>query len=292
MVDGTYIPSHTNINTCKGALMKNFRYALSSAAYAPESAPILLKGDICSNLKKAKEIGYDAIEVHLRENDPIDISSIQQTMDETGVKISVIATGRLFTEGGCSLLDDRPYAMKAAVEGTKQYIDIASALHADLVIGWLLGNIPAGSICRNKYLDRLANNLKYLADYAQEKHVRINIEAINRYEVNLFTTAKSLADFIHKYELKNIYIHLDTFHMNIDENSFEEAIETAGDKLGYFHLADNTRRYPGSGMIDFKHIINLLRSVNYEGYLSVECLPHPTGEDAAIGAINYMKSIE
>jgi sugar phosphate isomerase/epimerase len=272
--------------------MKHFRYALSSAPYAPETAPILLKGDICSNLKKAKELGYDAIEIHLRENDPIDLLSIQHTMQQTGVRISMIMTGRLFTEGNCSLLDDSPCTMQAAIEGTRQYIDLAASLGADIVIGWLTGNIPQAALCRRKYFNRLAANLKLLSVYAQDKNVRINIEVINRYEVNAFTTAKSLMDFIQDYHLENIYIHLDSFHMNLDECSFREAILSVKNKLGYFHLADNTRFYPGSGMIDFKEILKLLRSVNYEGYLSVECFPKPTGEEAAKLAIQYMKSIE
>ena len=272
--------------------MKHFCYALSSAAYAPQTAPILLKGDISGNLKKAGELGYDAIEIHLRENDPVDIRSVVNAMEQTGTKVSMIVTGRLNTEGGCSLLDDRPYAMHAAIEGTKQYIEMASAVSADLVIGWLVGNIPAGALSRERYLLRLAENLRLLSVYAKEKNVRINIEVINRLEVNVFTTVKSLTDFISSYNLENIYVHLDTFHMNIDENSFREAILTAGNKLGYFHLADNTRRYPGSGTIDFKSILALLREISYKGYLSVECLPVPSGEEAAKKAIDYMKSIE
>ena len=272
--------------------MEHFRYALSTAAYAPETAPILLKGDICANLEKAGALGYQAIEVHLRENDPIDLPSVLEAMERTGVKIAMVVTGRLMTEGGCSLSDDRPYAMNAAIEGTRQYIDLAASLGADLVIGWLLGNIPAGALCKKRYLDRLAENLKLLTQYAAERGVRINIEVINHYEVNIFTTVKSLIDFKREYHIENLYVHLDTFHMNIDEDSFEAAIRLAGDQIGYVHLADNNRRWPGSGMIDFKSILSLLRSVGYEGYLSVECFPLPDGETAAKQAIQYMRSME
>lgn len=272
--------------------MEHFRYALSSAAYAPETAPILLRGDICSNLERAGVLGYQAIEVHLRENDPVDLPAILATMNRTGVNISTLVTGRLMTEGNCSLSDDRPYAMNAAIGGTKQYIDLAASLGADLVIGWLLGNIPAGTLCRKRYLDRLARNLRLLTPYAAERGVRINIEIINHYEVNIFTTVKSLMDFKKEYGLENLYVHLDTFHMNIDEDSFETAIRLAGNQIGYVHLADNQRRFPGSGMLDFKSILSLLRSVDYEGYLSVECFPVPDGEEAARRAIGYMRSIE
>lgn len=272
--------------------MNHYRYALSSAAYAPDSAPILLKGDICGNLQKARELGYDAIEIHMRETDPIDIPAVLKTMEETQVRIAMVVTGRLNTEGGCSLLDDRPYAMKAAVEGAKQYIDLASALGADLVVGWLIGNIPAGALCRERYLNRLAENFKILTAYGSEKHVRINVEIINHYEVNVFTTVRSLMEFKQKYQLENLYAHLDTFHMNIDEDSFEDAIRAAGNDIGYVHLADNQRQYPGSGMIDFPNILRLLKEAGYEGYLSIECFPVPSGEEAAREALQYMKTID
>ena len=272
--------------------MSHYRYALSSAMYAPESAPILLKGPICNNLQSAGKLGYDAIEIHMRETDPIDIPSVLKTMEETHVRISMVITGRLNTEGGCSLLDDRPYITTAAIDGAKQYIDLASALGADLVVGWLIGNIPTGALCKERYLDRLANNLRVLCEYGIKKQVRINVEIINHYEVNVFTTVKSLIDFKKKYQLENLYVHLDTFHMNIDEDSFEDAIKLAGKDIGYVHLADNHRRYPGSGMIDFKNILNQLRSVGYTGYLSVECFPVPSGTEAARQALLYMRTID
>lgn len=272
--------------------MSHYRYAISSAAYAPESAPILLKGDVCDNLRTAKQLGYDAIEIHMRETDPIDIPAIIETMKETQVRIAMVMTGRLNSEGGCSLLDDRPYAMEAAVKGGKQYIDLASALGADLVVGWLIGNIPAGSLYQERYLNRLANNLQVLSEYGTHKHVRVNVEIINHYEVNVFTTIRSLIEFKKKYQIPNLYAHLDTFHMNIDEDNFENAIRTAGADIGYVHLADNQRRYPGSGMIDFKNILKLLKEVHYEGYLSVECIPVPSGAEAARQALLYMKTID
>lgn len=272
--------------------MSHYRYALSSAAYAPDSAPILLIGDVCDNLRRAKELDYDAIEIHMRETDPINIPAVLKTMEETQVRVAMVVTGRLNTEGGCSLLDDRPYAMKAAVEGAKQYIDLASALGADLVVGWLIGNIPAGSLCRERYLNRLAENFKVLTAYASQRHVRINAEIINHYEVNVFTTVRSFMEFKQKHQLDNLYAHLDTFHMNIDEDSFDDAIRTAGKEIGYVHIADNQRRYPGSGMMDFPHILHLLKEVDYQGYLSVECFPVPSGTEAAIKALQYMKTID
>ena len=270
--------------------MQNWKFACSSAAEASESSPILLKGELCQNLFKASKLGYHAIEVHMRETAQFDVNSIKRTMDELGVRICNIVTGRLNTEGKVNLIDDVPYIEEAAMKGMKQYIDLASALETNIVIGWTKGNIPPGGL-RSKYLDRLANNLLKLNNYAEERFVKINIEVINRYEVNIFNTCAELVEFLDTHQLNNCYIHLDTFHMNIEETDPFEAIRLAGKKLGYFHLADNTRRYPGSGQLDFRKILAALDSIQYQGYLSVECLPYPSGEEAAERSIRYLKSL-
>jgi sugar phosphate isomerase/epimerase len=271
-------------------MMREWKIAIASADEAPLSAPLLLRGNILENIPRASALGYDALEVHLRENENLDLVSIKASLDANQIKISALVTGRLMTEGECSLLDDRPYSYEAAIEGLKKYIDLASELNTNIIIGWVKGNIPAGKT-RDKYMKRLAKRLKIISDYAVDKEVDVFLEVINRYEVNVFTTAKETMGFLEDNNLPNLYVHLDTFHMNIDESDPYEAIKICGDKLGYFHLADNTRRYPGSGTINFKKILEALNCINYNGYLSVECLPIPSEKEAAEEALKYLKSI-
>lgn len=270
--------------------MKNWKYAVSSADAAPSTAPILLQGGVVENLEKAARLGYDAIEVHTREDVEFDYEAIRAAYERTGARVSMVITGRLNTEGMCSLCADEPYIVSAAMEGMRQYIDMAQKMEAGIVIGWVKGNVPKGG-AREKYLDRLARNLRILGAYGEERGVPLNLEVINRYEVNIFTTAAETVQFLDKYQLKNCYAHLDTFHMGIDECDPVEAIRLCRGRLGYFHLADNSRRYPGSGQFDFSKQLKALEEIGYDGYLSVECLPYPNGEEAARKAIAYMKSL-
>jgi sugar phosphate isomerase/epimerase len=270
--------------------MRNYKFGISSADEAPNNAPIPLKGGICEIIKEAASLGYDAIEIHIRESDDIDYETVKKCCDEYNIKISAVVTGRLYTEGKCNLMDSIPYINEAAIKGIKTYIDIASNLNTNIVIGWVKGNVPSGKN-RVKYMNRLAKNLKILSEYAVHMDVKLFIEVINRYEVNVFNTAKETKEFLEKHNIQNCYIHLDTFHMNIDETDPVEAILTCEKKLGYIHFADNTRCYPGSGQIDFKRIIKALNDIGYNGYLTVECLPSPDGKTAAAKALRYLKSL-
>ena len=270
--------------------MKTWKMALSSADEAPSTAPILLQGSVEHNLQMAAQLGYDAIEIHTREDAELDYHAIQKACTCFGTQIAAVVTGRLNTEGKCSLMADEPYIVSAAMDGMRKYIDMAQKLKADLVVGWVKGNIPQGQN-REKYMSRLAKNLQILNDYGKERSVKLNIEVINRYEVNVFTTADEIMTFLETYPLDNCYAHLDTFHMGIDECDPVAAIHRCKGKLGYFHLADNSRRYPGSGQFDFGKILQALDDIEYDGYLSVECLPYPNGELAATRAITHLKTV-
>jgi len=270
--------------------MRRFHYSVTGAEKSPSTAPLLLTGDLCDIIADAAELGYEGVEIHTREDAPIDFARIHDKLDETGVRFASIVTGRLNTQGGCCLSDERPYIVKAAIEGMQKYIRIAENLKTDLIIGWLRGSVPAGA-SPARFMARLADSLKTVSEDAAESGVKIHIEVINRYETNVFNTAVEMVGFIEEHGLANCYAHMDTFHMNIEEADPFAALRAAGSRLGYVHLADNTRRYPGTGAIDFPKILGVLDEIGYDGWVSVECLPQPDGRTAAKESIRYLKAI-
>lgn len=271
--------------------MKNWKYGISAAPAAPKTAPILLTGDICDCLKKAAALGFDAIEYHTRETAEFDYEKILATMEETGCRVSMIVTGRLFTEGGYSLTSPDPEKERRAVEGMLRYVDMAARLGAGLVLGWAKGNIRAAE-SREVFFERLTKNLKIVDAAAREKGVTVNIEVINHYEVDVFMSAAEMAAYLQEHGFTNLCGHLDSFHMQLEEENFTKAIETVGSRMGYFHIADSTRWYPGSGYLDFKEILRALESVGYDGYITIECFPKDDNEATARKGLAYMKLIE
>ena len=269
---------------------EKYRYAISTAIDASESAPILLVGSIAENLKKASELGYDAIEIHLRENECIDYDNLIRLCKQYNVKVSAIVTGRLHTQENVSLTDESPDNIDRVISGLKQYIEIAEKFDTDIIIGWIRGKVT-GKQSKADFERTLASNLKIISEYANQRNVKVYIEAINRYEVNSLNRAEEILELIEKFSLINTYVHLDTFHMNIEEVDLADAIMLCGDKLGYMHFADSNRNYPGKGHIDFKKVLNSLKAIGYTGYLSIECLPIPSREDSAKAARETLEKI-
>jgi D-psicose/D-tagatose/L-ribulose 3-epimerase len=112
--------------------------------------------------------------------------------------------------------------------------------------------------------------LKGLAQEAHGRGMTLGLEICNRYETNVINTAHDalvLADDIGE---DNVLIHLDTYHMNIEEDDFIRPVREVGDRLGYVHIGENQRGYLGSGHIDFGAFFHALADIDYRGPITFE----------------------
>jgi len=63
----------------------------------------------------------------------------------------------------------------------------------------------------------------------------------------------------------------DFFHMHIEQPDTPKSLAAVADVLGHVHLADNTRKEPGTGDIDFAAAFKVLKKVGFGGYMAFEC---------------------
>ncbi|UXM96646.1 sugar phosphate isomerase/epimerase (plasmid) [Bartonella sp. HY329] len=109
-----------------------------------------------------------------------------------------------------------------------------------------------------------------IADFANNLGINLCIEVLNRFENHVLNTAAEGVAFVQDVGKPNVKVMLDTFHMNIEEDSFGEAIRTAGSLLGHFHTGENNRRVPGKGQLPWHEIGLALRDINYQGAVVME----------------------
>lgn len=102
------------------------------------------------------------------------------------------------------------------------------------------------------------------AEIASDAGVDIVLEVVNRFESNLLNTTAQGLKFLDETGRDDVRLHLDTFHMNIEEANPAAAIRLAGDKLGYFHIGESNRGYLGDGVIDFDRIFDALFDIEYQ----------------------------
>ena len=272
----------------KNGLPEQIKLSATLSAELNTLSPVIMAGDPVKRITEASRLGYDSVELHWSDPAMIPLADIAAACTANNMTISAFATGRAYVQEGLSLTHENAENRTAAIQRLKDFIDAASPYEATVIIGCIRGNLPSEEY-RTPTLELLANSTRVVAQYAQERGVGIVFEAINRYENNYLNTAQETAEFIKANHLPNTKILLDTFHMNIEDSDMSKAILDCGDQLGYIHIADSNRYYAGAGHINLKEVINSLKAVDYQGWLSAECLPLPASEAALSGWIAGVK---
>ena len=127
--------------------------------------------------------------------------------------------------------------------------------------------------------------MKEAVKAAEDNGVTFSMEVVNRFEQKIMNTAAEAVAYVERVGSPNAKVMLDTFHMNIEEDFAADAILTAGDKLGHFHIGENNRMPPGYGHIPWTEIAAALRKIGYTGDVVMEpfVLPGgPVGRDIKI----------
>jgi sugar phosphate isomerase/epimerase len=246
------------------------------------------KGQLAENITKIKKLGYNGIELAVRDPDLLDINELETLLNDSDLSVPAIGTGQAFGEEGLSFTNPNKNIRKKAIDRIKAHIRLANLLDALVIIGLIRGK-KNNEVDGNQVESWLIDAIKQCAK--ENELVKLAIEPINRYETNLINTVESGINLIQKINLNNVGLLLDTFHMNIEEPSILESIKSCEKHLFHFHIADSNRWYPGAGHIDFKEILNLLDQINYSGFVSAEIMPLPNPDTAAEETISYIKGL-
>ena len=265
------------------------KYGIAIGKEISPAAPLVLGGDFVESMKYAAGLGFNAVEIHVPKPDMLDTDALISACRKFNIGISTIGTGGMYGGEGLSLIADSENIISEVLARLHSFVHKAALLGSAVTIGSIKGNIPRNKN-RKPYFNRLAANVRIIADYAATKNVTILLEATNRLENNLLNSARDVHDFIQEYQLPaNVLILVDAFHINIEEASIENCLKDTGDRLGYIHFADNTRRYPGAGCFRFNLLAKAIREYGYDGVLSIECLPLPDSKTVAEASIKFFK---
>lgn len=269
----------------------NFKFGLSIATEPLSlSSPVIFRGDIFGIIQKAKAIGYDGIELQLRNPEKIDALEIKSYCDQNGLKISGIATGLEYTLNGLSMIDDNYERRLELRKKLFKHVALAEKFNCPVIIGIVRGNIAPGDD-KDMILERFRNEMLILSEEAAKYSVTIVLEAINFYVNNYLNTVRQSCDFIDSLNCNNVKLHIDTHHMAIEEYDMFSAIEYAGNRIGYVHFAENNRMYPGAGNTDFWRVMQILNNLKYDGFITLEIVPVPDDETCATLGLEYLKKL-
>jgi D-psicose/D-tagatose/L-ribulose 3-epimerase len=227
-----------------------------SAEWTAEGAERALRG--------AAARGLDFVEIPLLSLDAFPLERTVELLQETGVEVT--------TSLGLPRELHMPFDPDGAVAYLERAIDLTRRLGSDTLTGGLYTHL--GTLTRKPptedEIQACGRALKRAARIAADQGLKLGIEGINRYETYMNNTANQVADLLDRIDEPNVFAHLDTYHMNIEERGMRGPIERLGDRLQYIHLSESDRGTPGLGNVHWDDVFAGLRSIGYDGRLAME----------------------
>src|SRR6185503_7582118 len=210
-----------------------------------------------------KKWGFETVEIPVEDPSHIDPAKVKAAADKHGLAIGSVCAcmgpGRDFR--------GTPAEQKTAMRYCKAVIDQAAIMKCPRVIGPIYSVVGKADAVepaqQKKEFAMVVKNLKVLAAYAAKKGVKLCIEPLNRFETDFLNTCDKGLQLLKAVGAKNVKLHLDTFHMNIEEKNQAAAIRKAGKLLGHFHACGSDRGTPGNDHIKWKPIAKALKAIRY-----------------------------
>lgn len=250
--------------------MSGFKYSYDQLVYYGE--------DVEKSIDRLARLGYDAIEL-AGEPDAFDTGAVRKSLEQTGIKVGSICS--IYT-GDRDLAHPDPAIRKIGVDYVKSVADFAAELECPtmIVAPSVVGKLKplSGDDEERKWA---VEGIRAGGEYAASVGVNLTLECWNRYETYFLNRLEQAVDLWQETGLGNGGVMGDTFHMNIEEDSIADAIRRTGSLLNHVHLADSNRAAPGQGHTDFGPILEALREIDYQGYLTFELLP-PSADPFAV----------
>jgi sugar phosphate isomerase/epimerase len=275
-----------------------FKYAITLSSFRNIEA-------IEETLERLVYYGYDAVEMY-GEPDKLDIRTIRDRLSSFNIAVCGI-TGMWGTSGNDEagkrkLISCDQSILKYSKQYVKQCIKLCDELGGKELNLCLFADDQLQAFDRNHITlpdinkTRIIKNvllpiLDDLTRFAEDYSIMLLLEPLNRYSTPYCTTAKDAIDIAKQVNHSNFGILLDTFHMNIEEDSLENAFLTSANLLRHTHFADNNRKMPGYAHIDFELVLKSLRHIEYNGFISFEPILNTYTLTSAKNGLNFIKSL-
>src|SRR5262245_49780016 len=212
----------------------------------------------------AKKYKVDFIEIALLQPAAADAPHTRKLLKDSGLTAV------------CSLGLPEPAWASVRPDAAIEYLNVAIHKTADMgakaLSGVIYGGIGerTGKPPTQMEIDNIARAIGAAAKIAKERGIELGIEAVNRYENHLINTARQAVELVQQVGADNVFVHLDTYHMNIEEKGAAQGILDAREHLKYIHLSESDRGTPGTGNVPWDEVYAALEAINFRGGLAME----------------------
>lgn len=219
-------------------------------------------------IKESKEIGAEVIDFSI--NDPFVFPAEDAARLIKEYQIEAVTSTAFPTH--INPISPKKEEREAAVRFQKKLIDVTEILGAKVTggVNYTGSGYFSGKLRCQEEIEMCAEYLHEICSYAAPKGIDVAVEPVKRFESHFLNTAEQAMELIRFVNEPNLKVHLDTFHMNIEEADIPGAILTCGDKLAHMHLVDSNRGAPGMGHIPWVEVYKALKQIGFDGTACIE----------------------
>lgn len=220
-------------------------------------------------MEEAQKNGLDFLEIPLMKLEDFDAKAVLQHKKEVGIDL---VTSNVLLADEHDITSKNPEYRRNGIEYLKKCVDATNAIESDCFSGVIYGqyNRPCSLPPTEDDWKWSAEGLHEVGEYAKAKGVTLGIEPVTRYESNLINTCEQAMHLLDMVGLDNVTVHLDSYHMNVEEKSFYEATKAAKGRLCHYHMCEGDRGTPGTGHVDWDGIFRALKEDGYNGRIGME----------------------
>jgi len=235
--------------------------------------------------RQFKQWGFDSVEIPIEDPAHIDPAYVKRELDRHGLVCGSVCA----CLGPDRDLRGTAQQQRNSLDYLKRVIDQMVVLGSRSVVGPVYSSVGRAEAVPpaeyRKQWKTVVKHLKVLAAYAQQRGKQICLEPLNRFETDFINTCDQALKLVKAVGCPALKLHLDTFHMNIEEKSLGDAIRAAGRRLVHFHACENDRGTPGTGNITWGEIAAALREIGYDGPVVIESFTSKVQSIARAAAI-------
>lgn len=232
------------------------------------------------------KMGFDHIEIPMDDPKDLDFAKCKQIIENAGIG-SVSFCAAMGPDR--DLIDPDPKVRQNGIDYLKACMDGLAVMGGKNFVGPFYSAVgrtwKQTAEEREEDMKILVEILRELSEYAAERGILLGVEPLNRFETSFITTAEQVIELVDRVDHPACKVMLDTFHMNIEEDSMGDAIRAVGPRLIQVHSNENNRGTPGKGHVPWQEVAQALKDINFDGVFVIESFTDKVESIAKAAAI-------